>query len=105
MATAHRSIQQLPSPMTMAGDAVNRSPRHCQRCHGLLVVDYCLHGADGMTRGTSDALRCVQCGDVIDAVILRNREAQGCALPSHVAVRKMSVRTAAFGQALQSMLG
>lgn len=105
MATSHRSIQQLPYPMTLAGDAVNRSPRHCQRCHGLLVVDYCLHDADGMTRGASDALRCVQCGDVIDAVILRNREARGCAMPSHVGARDTSARPAALGQALQSMLG
>ncbi len=105
MATAHRSIQQLHSPLTLAGDAENRSPRHCQRCHGLLVVDYCLYGAEGITRGAPDALRCVQCGDVIDAVILRNREAQGWPQPSHVGAREMSARPAAFGQALQSMLG
>lgn len=105
MATAHRSIQQRPSPMTLTGDVVNRSSGHCQRCRGLLVVDHCLQCADGMTRGASDALRCVQCGDVIDAVILRNREAQGCAPPSHVGDHEMLATSAALGQALQSMLG
>jgi hypothetical protein len=47
----------------------------CQRCGGYLVDD---HGmdldlGDGGAGYRSWAMRCVQCGDLIDEIILRNR--------------------------------
>jgi hypothetical protein len=61
-----RSIQQLRL-LRQSGD--------CTRCGGLLVqermdgIDYYLFEQQG------PALRCVQCGDLIDPVILSNRVA------------------------------
>ncbi|MGE0642478.1 MAG: hypothetical protein AB7P24_02280 [Nitrospira sp.] len=48
----------------------------CSRCQGLMVVE---QGFDSLT-GAGPALvsirRCVQCGEVIDPVILQNRRLQ-----------------------------
>jgi DNA-directed RNA polymerase subunit RPC12/RpoP len=48
------------------------STRSCARCAGLLVNEWCYdlkNTGDSMSR----ALRCVQCGHRIDAVILQNQ--------------------------------
>ena len=49
---------------------------HCSRCMGLMVIE---QGFDSML-GSSEAdvlfRRCVQCGEVIDPVILQNRRSQ-----------------------------
>jgi len=42
----------------------------CPRCGGLMVAEWCEDLSD------YTAQRCVQCGEVIDPVILRNRGAQ-----------------------------
>jgi hypothetical protein len=44
-------------------------PSECHRCGGLMVTEWCSE-LDSM------AWRCVQCGELIDAVILNNRS--GC---------------------------
>lgn len=44
----------------------------CLRCGGLLVTEYCIDLLNG-TGLDCPASRCVQCGDVVDPVILRNR--------------------------------
>lgn len=44
----------------------------CVRCGGLLVRDYCVDVVQG--GGELTAARCIQCGDVVDAVILANRQ-------------------------------
>lgn len=48
----------------------------CSRCMGLMVVE---QGFDSML-GSSEAdvlfRRCLQCGEIIDPVILRNRRSQ-----------------------------
>jgi hypothetical protein len=41
----------------------------CPRCNGLMVAEWCQDLSD------CTAQRCVQCGEVIDPVILRNRGA------------------------------
>lgn len=45
----------------------------CMRCGGLMVNDFCM----ALLNGTGDlevvAKRCVQCGEVVDPVIERNR--------------------------------
>lgn len=45
----------------------------CQRCGGMLVVDHCLDLLSGTGQVEFTALRCVQCGDIIDPVILQHR--------------------------------
>lgn len=48
----------------------------CWRCRGLMVVESCVDFASDT--GQLDCLtrRCVQCGEVIDPVILQNRRLQ-----------------------------
>ena len=45
----------------------------CPRCRGLMVQDFCLDALGNMGESEFAAKRCVQCGEVIDPVILRNR--------------------------------
>ena len=49
------------------------SSRDCQRCGGLLVPERMDSSADLLLQQQVSALRCVQCGDIVDHVILRNR--------------------------------
>lgn len=50
-----------------------RGSRDCQRCGGLLVTERMDSAADTLLEQHISALRCVQCGDILDHVILRNR--------------------------------
>ncbi len=45
----------------------------CSRCGGLLVSEFCMDVLDGLYDPEFIAHRCVQCGEVVDPVILRNR--------------------------------
>lgn len=49
----------------------------CPRCGGLMVAEPCQDLLDGSS-GSLDfgAWRCVQCGEIIDSVILQNRQRQ-----------------------------
>lgn len=46
----------------------------CSRCGGLLVAQLCVDLMGCEAKLDSDSRRCVQCGDITDLVILRNRE-------------------------------
>jgi len=45
----------------------------CTRCGGLMVSDFCLDLLNSTGELECAAKRCVQCGEVVDPVILRNR--------------------------------
>jgi len=45
----------------------------CTRCGGLMVQDFCLDVLGNIGEAEFAAKRCVQCGEVVDPVILRNR--------------------------------
>ena len=45
----------------------------CIRCGGLMVQDFCLNVLGNIDEAEFVAKRCVQCGEVVDPVILRNR--------------------------------
>ena len=45
----------------------------CTRCGGLMVNDFCLDLLNSTGELEFAAKRCVQCGEVVDPVILRNR--------------------------------
>jgi dissimilatory sulfite reductase (desulfoviridin) alpha/beta subunit len=45
----------------------------CNRCGGLMVQDFCLDVLGSIGESEFAAKRCVQCGEVVDPVILRNR--------------------------------
>lgn len=50
-----------------------RGSRNCTRCGGLLVTERLDSVADSIFEQQVSALRCVQCGEILDGVILRNR--------------------------------
>ena len=59
--------------------AVSSAVRHesiCARCGGLMVNDFCLDVLNSIGESRFDAKRCVQCGEVVDPVILKNRGAR-----------------------------
>lgn len=45
----------------------------CSRCRGLMVVDACLDMDDDSGHLWFGAWRCVNCGQVVDLGVLRNR--------------------------------
>jgi hypothetical protein len=53
-----------------SNETATHSEDRCPRCSGLMVAEWCEDLSDYR------AQRCVQCGEVIDPVILRNRGAQ-----------------------------
>lgn len=69
--------------MAMAGRGGNREALRtvdhrgcetaCTRCEGLLVRDCHMDVLATIGELDSETMRCVQCGDVVDAVIRRNR--------------------------------
>jgi len=50
------------------------SATSCSRCGGLMVIDQCFDFRDDTGHLDFMARRCVQCGEVIDPVILQNRQ-------------------------------
>jgi hypothetical protein len=45
----------------------------CARCGGLMVTDFCMDLLFCIGETEFAAKRCVQCGEIVDPVILRNR--------------------------------
>lgn len=54
---------------------------NCSRCHGLLCFSELRDEDGGLVREGIPVFRCIQCGEVIDSVILMNR-ARSAAEPS-----------------------
>lgn len=48
----------------------------CSRCGGLMVHEFCTDLLNGTGELDCSVARCVQCGDVVDPVIRRNRYLQ-----------------------------
>jgi len=46
----------------------------CARCGGLMVNDFCMDLLNSFGESKFAAKRCVQCGEVVDSVILLNRQ-------------------------------
>ena len=55
----------------------------CARCGGLMVGEFCMDLANGTGELEFLASRCVQCGEVVDSVILKNRRIQRPSLTAH----------------------
>ena len=47
--------------------------RECPRCHGFMAQAFCADYEDDTGAFGFWALRCLQCGELVDPVILRNR--------------------------------
>jgi hypothetical protein len=69
MGTALAATQQQPIEATIRGWRRTHSADRCPRCSGLMVAEWCEDLSD------YTAQRCVQCGEIVDPVILRNRGA------------------------------
>lgn len=65
--------EQRVSTTELAMPTLVRGAARCVRCKGLLVPEHIESLRDHDPEHLSVALRCVQCGDVIDPVILVNR--------------------------------
>lgn len=66
--------------------------RNCARCGGLLVRHICMDLYSTGTELEIPARRCVQCGDILDPVILRNRRIQHETSMEHPAEAKLLSR-------------
>ena len=55
----------------------------CTRCGGLMVSDFCMDLLNSTGELEFAATRCVQCGEVVDPVILRNRGIRRELMPVH----------------------
>ena len=47
--------------------------KNCQRCGGFMITDRCLDVVSDTGEVGIAVRRCIQCGDVIDPTIIRNR--------------------------------
>ena len=70
MGTALAMTQQLLNEAATRSWVRIHSEDRCPRCSGLMVAEWC----EDLSNYT--AQRCVQCGEIVDPVILRNRGAQ-----------------------------
>ena len=71
MGSALAVPQQQSIEVAACSGATIDSTDRCPRCSGLMVAEWC-EDLSGYT-----AQRCVQCGEVIDPVILQNRRECG----------------------------
>jgi uncharacterized Zn finger protein len=71
MGTALANTQLQSMEAVTRSWAIIYSADRCPRCSGLMVAEWCQDLSD------HTAQRCVQCGEVIDPVILQNRRRAG----------------------------
>jgi hypothetical protein len=64
---------QSAAKVLKIGDRMDPSP--CTRCGGLMVADRYIDLLDDTGQLEFTADRCIQCGEVVDQIILRNRMA------------------------------
>ena len=56
----------------------------CQRCQGLMLIDYYIDMQDDQGTHWLKAWRCIGCGEVVDPGILRRRMVRESRLPGFV---------------------
>src|SRR5574342_750870 len=61
----------------------------CNRCGGLMVSDFCVDLLNSTGELECAAKRCVQCGEVVDPVIQRNRRLRQETMTSRPAERSV----------------
>lgn len=71
MAQAFNIDRSLPT--TPAAKETRMSESCCHRCGGFLVKERCIDYLEGQCNYAFWANRCIQCGDLVDEVTLRNR--------------------------------
>lgn len=74
-----RALVEETKNELLANYTVSSAAQHestCNRCGGLMVTDFCMDLLFCIGETEFAAKRCVQCGEVVDPVILRNRGAR-----------------------------
>ena len=74
MARAFAEKKNGEQPGNHTGFSAVQHGSTCHRCGGLMVQDFCLDVLGNMGESEFAAKRCVQCGEVVDSVILLNRQ-------------------------------
>ena len=79
------TLQQNPihKPQGRLDDLLARSTSTCSRCGGLLVRTFCIAPEEGIADFQIDVMKCLQCGDIVDPVILKNRFCKELPNPRH----------------------
>lgn len=80
------------------GTPVQADHEHdCTRCGGLMVVDHCFDVLGDTGEIDCNVLRCIQCGDLVDPVILKNRTNPPALSPKkHVKWSSMKLAAAGY---------
>jgi methionyl-tRNA synthetase len=73
MASGSRERTRANQLQNRAASSVVSLDSSCARCGGLLVDDFSMELPDSTGELEGTAKRCVQCGEVVDPVIRRNR--------------------------------
>ena len=71
-----RTFTEKKRAEQIGGHTVSSALPHksmCARCGGLMVQDFYLDVLGNIGESEFAAKRCVQCGEVVDSIILRNR--------------------------------
>ena len=76
MATASATRTGKETPLNHTCSPGFRYGTTCVRCGGLMVGEFCMDLANTAGGLDVETLRCVQCGEVVDPVILANRAIQ-----------------------------
>ena len=92
MATALAVTQQQSSELADRSWARFHDRDRCPRCNGLMVAEWCEDLSDYR------AQRCVQCGEVIDPVILSNRGALHGPMATHLSEKTLLNNCVTKGQ-------
>ncbi len=71
IAMAERARRNQPQSQEVSSAAPHES--RCSRCGGLMVSDFCMNLLSRTGELEFAAKRCVQCGEVVDPIIQRNR--------------------------------
>lgn len=69
------AIHQNTSSARLDGvcDFLESSQSICSRCDGLLIESFCISPKEGNADFQIPVQKCLQCGDVFDPTILKNR--------------------------------
>jgi hypothetical protein len=73
MATASAERTREDQMRSRVGSSPVSHESTCTRCGGLMVSDFCMDLLSSTGELEFAAKRCVQCGEVVDPVIQRNR--------------------------------
>jgi hypothetical protein len=69
-----RQITKLDVETDIPSSSNWNSPPSCIRCGGLMVDHVCMDLSNTGHELEFTALRCIQCGDIVDPVILHHRQ-------------------------------